>query len=89
MLLAAQSRRILQRGSNSDMTRLVGLPACRALQAFGRGDYGTAEDLLSRLPPLAHRVGGSQAQRDVLDLTCTAARHLAARRPSRATLRAA
>ena len=89
VLLAAQSRRILERGSNSDMTRLAGLPACRALQAFGRGDYGTAEDLLSRLPPLAHRVGGSQAQRDVLDLTCTAARHLAARRPSRATLRAA
>lgn len=89
VLLAAQSRRILQGGSNSDMTRLVGLPACRALQAFGRGDYATAEDLLSRLPPLAHRVGGSQAQRDVLDLTCTAARHRAARRPSRERLRAA
>ena len=89
VLLAAQSRRILQRGSNSDMTRLVGLPACRALQAFGRGDYSTAENLLSRLPPLAHRVGGSQAQRDVLELTCTAARDLATRRASGKTLRAA
>ena len=89
VLLAAQSRRILQRGSNSDMTRLVGLPACRALQAFGRGSYFTAENLLSRLPPLAHRVGGSQAQRDVLALTCTAARHLATRRASRGTLCAA
>jgi len=89
VLLAAQARRILQRGSNSEMTRLVGLPACRALQAFGRGDYATAENLLSRLPPIAHRVGGSQAQRDVLELTCAAARHLATRRASRGTLRAA
>jgi hypothetical protein len=88
-LLAAQSRRILQRGSNSEMTRLVGLPACRALQAFGRGDYAAAETLLSRLPPIAHRVGGSHAQRDVLELTHAAARQLAAPRPSRGSLRAA
>ncbi len=89
VLLAAQSRRILQRGSNSEMTRLVGLPACRALQAFGRGDYATAETLLSCLPPVAHRLGGSQAQRDVLDLTCSAARRRAAPRPSSRSLRAA
>jgi tetratricopeptide (TPR) repeat protein len=88
-LLAAQTRRILRRGSNSEMTRLVGLPACRALLAFGRGDYATAENLLSHLPPIAHRVGGSQAQRDVLELTCAAARQLVAARPSRAALRAA
>jgi tetratricopeptide (TPR) repeat protein len=88
-LLAAQSRRILQRGSNSEMTRLVGLPACRALLAFGRGDYAAAENLLSRLPPIAHRVGGSHAQRDVLELTHAAARQLAAPRPSRGSLRAA
>jgi tetratricopeptide (TPR) repeat protein len=88
-LLAAQSRGVLQRGTNSEMTRLVGLPACRALQAFGRGDYSIAESLLSRLPPLAHRVGGSQAQRDVLELTHAAARRLAAPRASQGTLRAA
>ncbi|HEX9182390.1 MAG TPA: tetratricopeptide repeat protein [Burkholderiales bacterium] len=87
-LLAAQSRRILQRGSNSEMTRLVGLPACRALQAFGRGDYAAAENLLSRLPPIAHRVGGSHAQRDVLELTRAAAQTLASPRP-RESLRAA
>ncbi len=78
VLLAAQTRRILRSGSNSDMTRVAGLPACRALQAFGRGDYAAAEDLLSRLPPAAHRMGGSQAQRDVLELTCAAARGRAA-----------
>ena len=89
VLLAAQSRRILQRGSNSDMTRLVGLPACRALQAFGHGDYATAENLLSRLPPVAHRVGGSQAQRDVLELTRLAASRLSLRRSVREELRVA
>jgi len=89
VLLAAQSRRILERGSNSDMTRLVGLPACRALQAFGHGDYSTAENLLSRLPPLAHRVGGSQAQRDVLELTRVAASRLSLRQFFREELRVA
>ena len=67
---AAQARRIAAaRGANYDMTRLVGLPACRALVAFGRGDYARAEALLRGLPPVAHRLGGSHAQRDVLTLT--------------------
>ena len=72
-LLAAQAQRILKRGTNSAMTRLVGLPASRALLAFGRGEYAAAEKLLAELPPIAHRIGGSQAQRDVLDLTRVAA----------------
>jgi hypothetical protein len=72
-LLAAQAQRILKRGTNSAMTRLVGLPASRALLAFGRGQYAAAEKLLAELPPIAHRIGGSQAQRDVLDLTRAAA----------------
>jgi tetratricopeptide (TPR) repeat protein len=50
-------------------TQLVGLPACRALIAFGRGDDTLAMTLLAGLPPLAHRLGGSHAQRDVLHLT--------------------
>ena len=69
-LLAAQSRRIERTGgANHDMTRLVGYPASRALAAFGRGDYAAAEALLRGLPPVAHRIGGSHAQRDVLQLT--------------------
>jgi len=73
-LLAAQERRVAVRwGANQDMTRLVGLPACRALAAFGRGDYAGAERLLRGLPPVAHRIGGSHAQRDVLQLTRFAA----------------
>jgi hypothetical protein len=50
-------------------TRQVGLPACRALIAFGRGNDALAITLLASLPPLAHRMGGSHAQRDVLHLT--------------------
>ncbi len=88
-VLAAQARRVLGRDTNSDMTRLVGLPACRALNAFGRGDYRTAERLLSRLPPVAHRLGGSQAQRDVLELTRAAAHRLARPRTPPGTMRAA
>ena len=73
-LIAAQERRLERRsGANHDMTRLVGLPACRALAAFGRDDFGTAARLLKGLPPVAHRIGGSRAQRDVLHLTRAAA----------------
>jgi hypothetical protein len=80
-LLAAQQRRVGRPGANREMTRLVGYPACRALLAFGRGDFRTAEALLRSLPPVAHRIGGSHAQRDVLQLTRAAA--LARRSPTR------
>jgi len=73
-LLAAQQRRLARpSGANHDMTRLVGFPACRALVAFGRSDFAAAERLLRALPPVAHRIGGSHAQRDVLHLTRAAA----------------
>jgi len=78
-VLAAQSRRIGQPWStNHDMTSLVGLPASRAILAFGKKDYAGAEALLRALPPVAHRIGGSHAQRDILQLTRAAA---AQRRP--------
>ena len=84
LLLAALERRLARPwGANHDMTRLVGLPACRALEAFGAGDFDSAERLLRRLPPVAHRIGGSHAQRDVLQLT----RSAAAARRSRGALR--
>lgn len=51
------------------MTRRLGLPACRALAAFGRGEHTLAITLLASLPAEAHRLGGSHAQRDVLHLT--------------------
>jgi tetratricopeptide (TPR) repeat protein len=64
-------------------TRQLGLPACRALIAFGRGDDALAVRLLAGLPPIAHRLGGSHAQRDVLHLTL---QH-AVRRARRPTVR--
>ncbi|HWA36618.1 MAG TPA: tetratricopeptide repeat protein [Burkholderiales bacterium] len=74
-LLSAQIRRVARQvpGANRDMTRLVGLPACRALLLFARGEYAAAEALLRALPPVAHHIGGSHAQRDVLHLTRAAA----------------
>jgi len=50
-------------------TRLLGLNACRALMAYGRGEHDRVVRLLSPLPASAHRLGGSHAQRDVLQLT--------------------
>ena len=50
-------------------TRLVGLPACRALVAFGRRDYARATKLLVAIPSVARKIGGSHAQRDLLYLT--------------------
>ena len=50
-------------------TSLVGLQACRALIAFGRGDYARATQLLGAIPSVARKIGGSHAQRDLLYLT--------------------
>ncbi len=81
-LAAFQSWRSGAERHLAETTRRVGLPACRALIAFGRGDYTRAISLLARLPALAHRIGGSHAQRDVLHLTLLqAAEHF--RRPPR------
>jgi len=68
-LIAAMEHRARGTGTNAGMTREVGLPACRAIVAFGRADYATAVELLEPLRLVAHRFGGSHAQRDVLALT--------------------
>ena len=59
-------------------TREIGLPACRALLAFGEGDNELAIELLEALPSRAYRLGGSHAQRDVLYLTLKTASRVAA-----------
>lgn len=56
-------------GTNAMMTRDVGLPVAHALLAFARKDFGLAVDLLRNVRLIAHRFGGSHAQRDVLALT--------------------
>jgi hypothetical protein len=55
--------------SNVMMTATVGLPASRAVLAFGEGRYG---DVVSELAPIRatfQRFGGSHAQRDALQRT--------------------
>lgn len=81
-LLITQVMRIPRGGTNAVMTRLVGLPACRALQAFGRGDYAGAADTLRALPPVARRLGGSHAQRGILEFTAREAMRRAGARPA-------
>ena len=79
-VIAAMQRRLTRTsGANYDMTRLVGLPAARALLAFGQGQFARADKLLRGLPPVAHKLGGSHAQRDVLQLTRAAAANAAPR----------
>lgn len=55
--------------SNVQMTRDIGLPICKAILAFGRGQY---RDVVNHLYPIRHRLhefGGSHAQRDVVLMT--------------------
>lgn len=68
-LLAAQRERIALGGTNQVMLRSVGRPACLALAAYGDEDYARAARLLRGLPAVSHRLGGSQAQRSLIDLT--------------------
>jgi len=67
------AHRCAQRTRYGDTTRQVGLTACRGLVAFGRGDHPRAIGLLTSLPAQAHRIGGSHAQRDLLNLTLSRA----------------
>ncbi len=53
--------------------RDVGLTAARAMQAFGAGCYDETLALLRPLRSVAHRFGGSHAQRDLIDQTCIVA----------------
>lgn len=54
---------------NAYFTREVGHGATLGIQAFGEGDYAKAVRLLRSARNIAHRFGGSHAQRDIFDLT--------------------
>jgi tetratricopeptide (TPR) repeat protein len=63
-------------GSNVEAASLygtVGIPVVRALLAFHRGDYQEAMDLLLQTRFDVWQIGGSHAQRDVVDWTLTEA----------------
>jgi tetratricopeptide (TPR) repeat protein len=69
-LLAAQREAMMaEHSDNASFTREVGHPVALAIQAFGEGRYGETARQLRAVRNIAHRFGGSHAQRDVLDLT--------------------
>jgi len=55
--------------ANAAMSRIVGLPFCRALQAFAAGDYDACVNQLLPIRYSTHRLGGSAAQRDIIGWT--------------------
>jgi len=56
-------------GDHEAICAEVGTPLLEGLAAFGRGNYPATVDALRRVRPVAHRFGGSNAQRDLIDLT--------------------
>jgi tetratricopeptide (TPR) repeat protein len=69
-------------GINAMMAREVGAPVARAMVAFSTGRYSACLDDLIAVRDVAHRFGGSHAQRDLLTLTIIEA----ARRAGRGSL---
>ncbi len=55
--------------ANVAMSRIIGIPFCRALQAFAKQDYAACVDLLVPVRYRTHRLGGSYAQRDIIGWT--------------------
>ncbi len=66
--------------SNHLMAREVGLPLMRGLLALARGDADGAVDLIAPVRGCAARLGGSHAQRDLIDQTLLAAASRGSRR---------
>jgi hypothetical protein len=69
LLGAMEGRATEAGGTNRRMTRQVGLPVCRGLLAFSRGNYEATIDALLPIRYVAHRFGGSHAQRDLIAQT--------------------
>lgn len=69
-LLATVERAQTEGGvTNGRMTREVGLPLVRAVEAFGRERYADVVELLLPVRFRAHAFGGSHAQRDIIHRT--------------------
>jgi tetratricopeptide (TPR) repeat protein len=61
------------RGTNRRVMETVGLELLEGFASFAAGDTSRALHCLIAIEPKAHVVGGSHAQRDVIDLTLIAA----------------
>jgi hypothetical protein len=85
-LLEAQRAAMEAPGDNAAFTREVGHPVTLAIHAFGDGDHAGAVRLLRPVRHIAHRFGGSHAQRDFIDLTLIEAALRAGNAPLAAAL---
>lgn len=68
-LHAAMARTAQRDDDLARMTRTVGMPLVRAVEAFAAGRHAEAIEAIESVRDDAHRFGGSHAQRDVLTLT--------------------
>jgi hypothetical protein len=68
-LLDAQNDATERDDDNAGFTFEVGQAATRAIKAFGDGRYEQVVQLLRPVRHVAHRFGGSHAQRDVIERT--------------------
>ena len=68
------------RRANHQMAREVGLPLMRGLMALARGQADSAVDLIYPVRRVASHLGGSHAQRDLIDQTLLAAAAQGSRR---------
>ena len=68
-LLSAVEQSAEADNTNAGMAHAIGLPVVRAVEAFGRENYGETVDLLMPVRYRAHAFGGSHAQRDIVHRT--------------------
>jgi hypothetical protein len=68
-LLQAQQRALAKGDDNAGFLRDVGAPLTQAIHDFAVGRHAAAAEAMRRVRPVAHRFGGSHAQRDLIDLT--------------------
>ncbi len=68
-VLEAQREAIQRDDDNALFTREVGHPLTLAFRAFAEGDYQKTIEAIRPVREIAHRFGGSHAQRDIVNLT--------------------
>jgi hypothetical protein len=79
--LQTQAFATLSASDNASFAQDVGYPLMMAFAAFGEGRYGDAVRLIRPVRGIAGRFGGSNAQRDIIDLTLIEAAFRAGDRP--------
>ncbi len=68
-VIEAQMQAMQRSDDNAAFTRDVGRPVVQAIKAFGDRNYAETVWRLREVRNIAHRFGGSHAQRDLIDLT--------------------